>query len=160
MTDEWFNNLEDLIRWEMAVNKGANTSFTKGYLVKICEKYCLNSFSEKMTKSEMTEEIIKKVGIERLYNDYKNEAFGIKLGKWKNKFNLTPSQLDKMAKCGFIKFAYKKHEKVFTGTYADVKYFEAKEYFDYTVEQVEKWKEDNIRGYKKRKVEKNMVKYD
>ena len=56
-----------------------------------------------------------------------------------------------MVKCKFLLFpSYKKTEKILPGTYVSVQYYEAEPFFNVTVEEVEEWKANNIRGYIKR----------
>lgn len=149
---EWFKTLEEFVYWELTVNKGSHTQITKKDMAALFNNvYPDIKVTAEMSKQYMLDEILKKYSLTEIY-DMHPEKFGIKPSIWKYKFNLTDSQRKKMEKEGYLLFpAYTSYERVFTGTYADVQYYQAKSYFTYTLEEVEKWKEENIRGYKKRK---------
>lgn len=153
MESKWFNTLEEFVKWELRVNKGSDTRFTKDFILEIYKDlYPEEKIKSNITKDFLIDEILKKRTLLEIYNDYKDE-FGIKPSKWIEKFNLSPSQRKKMEKEGYLlHVVYYNYEKVFTGTYANVGYYRAEDYFNYTPEEVEKWKEENIRGYKKRKL--------
>lgn len=157
MKYEWFNTLEEFVEWELRANKGTHTIFTKDKIeVMYKELYGEDSVNNSintngLTKEYMIDEILKKKSLIEIYNEHEN-MFGIKPSKWVDKFGLTKSQREKMEKEEYLfHVVYYKYEKVFTGTYTNVKYYRARDYFEHSVEEVEKWKEDNIRGYKKRK---------
>lgn len=153
MEYEWFNTLEEFVEWELRSNKGSDTRFTKDVVLKIYkELYPDAEVKINITKDFMIDEILKKRSSIDIYEEYKEQSFGIKPSKWINKFVLTPGQCKKMEKEGYLlHVVYYNYEKVFTGTYADVSYYRAEDYFNHTLEEVEKWKENNIRGYIKRK---------
>jgi hypothetical protein len=150
---EWFNTLEEFIEWEIKTNKGSSTTFRKETLIDIFKEcYPNEKVKSTMTKGDMLSEILKKKSLLDIYEEYKYDAFGIKPYNWIEKFGLTPSYRKKMEKEEFLLHVmYYSYEKVFTGTYANVPYYRAEDYFNHTEEEDEKWKEDNIRGYKKRK---------
>ena len=149
---EWFDTLEDFVKWELRVNKGSNTRFTRDAIIDMFkELYPDIEVKSSMTKDYLIDEILKVKSPQEIYNEHKDE-FGIKPSKWIRKFGLTPHQRKKMEQEGYLlHVAYYSYEKVFTGTYANVPYYRAKDYFNHTAEEVEAWKEANIRGYKKRK---------
>lgn len=161
MEYEWFNTLEEFIEWEIKANKGSSTTFRKETLIDIFKEcYPEEKVKNTMTKEAMLNEILKKKSLLDIYEEYKYDTFGIKPYHWIEKFGLTPSHRKKMEKEGYLLHVMcYSYEKVFTGTYANVPYYRAEDYFNYTVDEVEKWKEDNIRGYKKRKeqVSENQI---
>jgi len=157
MEYEWFQTLDEFVEWELRVNKGSDTLFTKDVIKNMyTEIYPDQKIPSHATKDYLIDEILKVKSLLSIYEEYK-EKFGIKSSKWIQKFNLTPSQRKKMEKEKFLlHVVYYNHEKVFTGTYADVAYYRAEDYFCYTVEEVEKWKEENIRGYHNRKLKSQL----
>lgn len=157
MEYEWFNTLEEFVEWELKVNKGSDTRFTKHVIMEIYQEvYPDKKVPSQATKEQLIDEILKKKSLLEIYEEHKQD-FGIKPSKWIAKFNLTPSQRKKMEKEGFLlHVSYYNYEKVFTGTYADVPYYRAEDYFRHTVEEVERWKEENIRGYRSRKLKEQQ----
>lgn len=152
MEYKWFNTLEEFVEWELRANKGSDTRFTKDVILEMYkELYPKGKIKSNLTKDFMIDEILKKRTLLDIYNQYRDSEFGIKPSRWIYKFKLNPSQRKKMEKEDYLlHVVYYNYEKVFTGTYADVPYYRAEDYFKYSPEEVEKWKEENIRGYKKK----------
>ncbi len=86
------------------------------------------------------------------YNKFKHAAYGIHPSVFNDKFNVTKYQREKMVKTGFIEIMYYQYNKLMPGIYSDVPYYSAEQYFSLKVEDVEKWKQENIRGYKEKTV--------
>jgi hypothetical protein len=149
MKYDWFNSLEDFINWDIRANKGTQTYFTRNRIETLYkELYPDTSIKTTFTKDYMIDEIIKKKSLLEIYNEYKEVTFGIKPSKWIDKFNLTSHQRKKMEGQGYLlHVVYYNYEKVFTGTYASVPYYRAEDYFSHTIDDVERWKQENIRGY-------------
>ena len=153
MQYKWFDTLEDFVIWELKANKGSDKNqFLKSKIEEMFLTLYPDIKTSGLTKDYMVDEILKKKSYLEIYNEFKDEKFGIKPSKWRDKFNITASQMKKMVNDGYLlNPTYTNHEKVFTGTYSDVQYYRAEDYFNYTAEEVEIWKEENIRGYKTRK---------
>ena len=151
MSYDWFRDLKTLVEWELDANWGTDTPFPKPYLTEWFKKLYPDKPYSKLTKSDMIRDILKKENWYDIYNKFKDSNFGIKPYHWKQKYNLTDYQMKKMVKCKFLLFpSYKKTEKILPGTYVSVQYYEAEPFFNVTVEEVEEWKANNIRGYIKR----------
>ncbi|EKQ50283.1 MULTISPECIES: hypothetical protein [unclassified Clostridium] len=84
-----------------------------------------------------------------LYNKYKHAAYGIHPSIFNNKFNVTKYQREKMVKTGFLEIMYYQYDKIMPGIHSNVPYYSAEQYFSLTIEDIEIWKQKNIRGYKK-----------
>ncbi|WP_160688286.1 hypothetical protein [Clostridium sp. C2-6-12] len=153
MNYKWFNTLDEFVEWEMRVNKGSKTQITRDVIISMYKELYPNSVvKNSTTKDFMIDEILKKKSLKEIYEERKEFDFGIKPYHWKCKFKLSSSQMKKMIEKGYLLHeVYSVYEKVFTGTYANVSYYKAEDYFNTKIDEVEKWKEDNIRGYKKRK---------
>lgn len=123
MEREWFQTLEEFVEWELRANKGSDTRFTKEKIAKMYkEVFPDRSIKSNATKEFLIDEILKVKSLLDIYEEL------------------------------LLHIVYHNYEKVFTGTYANVPYYRAEDYFHYTVEEVEQWKEENIRGYKNRKM--------
>ncbi|MDP4094882.1 MAG: hypothetical protein Q8920_16170 [Bacillota bacterium] len=152
MENKWFEILGEYVEWEMRANKGTHTKFSVNHVAEMYKKvYGEENYKNYFSKSFMIDELLKKKSLLEIYEENKDRAFGIKPGKWIEKFNLTKGQMEAMVKKGYLLHpVYKVYEKVFTGTYANVQYYRGEDYFNHTPEEVEAWKMENIRGYKKR----------
>jgi len=82
------------------------------------------------------------------YNKYKHAAYGIHPTTFNDKFNVTKYQREKMVKTGFIEMMYYQYDKIMPGIHADVPYYSAEQYFSLNIDDIETWKQENIRGYK------------
>lgn len=152
------DNFEDYVFEEMVANKGTDTFFDLPRLSNLYIDLFGEKPSYKLKKYDIVKAILEVKSPEDMYNEYKDRAFGLKRLDWMKKFGLTAHQMKKMVEQEFLLIpGFKREEKVFTGTYAEVQYYEAKNYFNYTVEEVEEWKMNNIRGYKKKKEREDGV---
>lgn len=123
----------------------------KEELFSLCEEKQIDLPKKSIKKMDLINYLVENgVSWSEFYVRWKHCTFGIHPRQVEEKFNLNKNQRKKMEDLGFLKVAYKVTTKVFTGTYADVPYYDAEQYFLLTQEEVEEWKCENIRGYKKR----------
>lgn len=126
----------------------------KEELFKLCREKGFQVPPKKTIKADLIKYLVEHgVSWSEFYVRWKHCTFGIHPTAVEEKFNLNKRQRKKMEQTGFFKIAYKVKTKVFTNTYADVPYYDAEQYFLLTVEEVEAWKLENIRGYKNRQAE-------
>ena len=121
---------------------------TKGWMVNWC-----NELGIEIKRKDTKENVINKLlqhGITWMdfYNKYKHAAYGIHPATFNNKFNVTKYQREKMVKTSFIEIMYYQYDKIMPGIHSDVPYYSAEQYFSLNIEDLEKWKKENIRGYK------------
>nr|WP_278679970.1 hypothetical protein [Clostridium paraputrificum] len=87
------------------------------------------------------------VGYLDIYNEFKDRAYGIHPSRFSNKFKVNNYQRKKMIETNFIKVAYYKDEEIYPGRYEKVPFFNPKWYFNITINDIETWRADNIKGY-------------
>lgn len=121
---------------------------TKEWMVNWCNELKIE-IKSRDTKDIVIDKLLKH-GITwgDFYNKYKHVAYGIHPSVFNDKFNVTKYQREKMVKTGLIEIMYYQNDKLMPGIYSDVPYYSAEQYFSLKVEDIEKWKQENIRGYK------------
>lgn len=121
-------------------------------LVSWCEELGMESINKRATRKELIQALYG-AGItnKQIFDRFKGKAFGLEPSYYTDAFKLSAPHRKKMGEAGFLKINYTVNTKVFTGTYADVPYYDPEQFFTLTAEDIERWKDDNIRGYKKRK---------
>ena len=82
-----------------------------------------------------------------IYNRFKDIAYGIHPSRFSNKFKVNNYQRKKMIETNFIEVAYYKNEKIYPGRYEKVPFFNPEWYFNTTIDDIEIWRADNIKGY-------------
>jgi hypothetical protein len=145
-----YKNLDNFIE-DQIQHSDTYSGVNREELFNLCEELGIKSPPKKTLKMDLVYYLIENgVTWRQLYDRYKSYAFGIHPSYVEEKFNLNKSQRKKMEDLGFLEVAYKVRTKVFTATYADVSYYSAEQFFNLTIEDVEKWKCENIRGYRKK----------
>lgn len=91
-----------------------------------------------------------------IYNEFKDMAYGIHPSRFTNKFGINKYQKKKMEETGFIKIAYKKAEKIMPGIYGAVPYYDPEWYFNINIEDIEKWRCENIKGYEAKQLKMEL----
>jgi hypothetical protein len=139
-----YDNINDYVEYCTRIR----TYPTKEWLVNWCNELEIKS---KDTRNIVIDKLLKH-GITWMdfYNKYKYSAYGIHPATFNDKFNVTKYQREKMVKTGFIEIMYYQYDKIMPGIHADVPYYSAEQYFSLTTEDVEAWKQENIRGYKEK----------
>ncbi|MFQ8921941.1 MAG: hypothetical protein ACLR60_08610 [Clostridium paraputrificum] len=82
-----------------------------------------------------------------IYNRFKDIAYGIHPSRFSNKFKVNNYQRKKMIETNFIEVAYYKNEEIYPGRYEKVPFFNPEWYFNTTIDDIEIWRADNIKGY-------------
>ncbi|MGL4742294.1 MAG: hypothetical protein ACRC41_16120 [Sarcina sp.] len=101
-------------------------------------------------KNNLYEMLMKHTTHYKLYMRFRDSAFGVPSHWYEEKFGINKSQRKKMLDTGFIKIRYSIEAKVFTGTYADVPYVDAHQFYHMTQDKIDAWREKNIRGFKRK----------
>lgn len=82
-----------------------------------------------------------------IYNRFKDIAYGIHPSRFSNKFKVNNYQRKKMIETNFIEVSYYKDEEIYPGRYEKVPFFNPEWYFNTTIDDIEIWRADNIKGY-------------
>ncbi|MFQ8922577.1 MAG: hypothetical protein ACLR60_11835 [Clostridium paraputrificum] len=82
-----------------------------------------------------------------MYNRFKDKVYGIHPSRFSNKFKVNNYQRKKMIETNFIEVAYYKDEEIYPGRYEKVPFFNPEWYFNTTIDDIEIWRADNIKGY-------------
>lgn len=125
---------------------------TKEWLVNWCNELEIK-IKNKDTKDIVIDKLLEH-GIKWIdfYNKYKHSAYGIHPSTLNDKFNVTKYQREKMVKTGFLEIMYYQYDKIMPGIHADVPYYSPEQYFKLNLQDIEAWKQENIRGYKEKKL--------
>lgn len=125
---------------------------TKEWLVNWCNELEIK-IKSKDTKDIVIDKLLEH-GITWMdfYNKYKHSAYGIHPATFNDKFNVTKYQREKMVKTGFLEIMYYQYDKIMPGIHSDVPYYSPEQYFNLDLKDIEVWKQENIRGYKEKKL--------
>ena len=110
----------------------------------------LGNLNDEYTSLEI-KDILLREGVTYLdfYNRFKDRAYGIHPSRFDNRFKINPYQRRKMIEIGFIKVAYYKNEEIYPGRFEKVPFFDAEQYFNLNINDIEDWRINNIKGYGK-----------
>ncbi len=129
-----------------------NVEITKDDLIKWCEEIGLDRPKVKDTKIDIANNLLKNgIAYLEFYERFSYKAYGIHPSRFSNKFEVNQYQRKKMESTGFIDILYSKNEKIFTGRYGNVPYYNPKWYFSISQKDIEKWRYKHIKGYEKNK---------
>lgn len=132
----------------ISIDYNNKSRLDKECLINYCKELGIQVKSKDL-KTDLYNKLMEKTTPYKIYLKFRDCAFGIPSHMYEKKFELKKTQRKKMLACGFLKIRYKVDTKVFTNTYADVPYCDAKQFFELTQVDIDTWREKNIKGFKK-----------
>ena len=151
-------------RFLQYIEEQTKVEFTAKLNINIMKKDILllaERFGVVVSKKDLRLEILDKLlasGVTYLdiYNDFKDRAYGIHPSRFSNKFKVNNYQRKKMIETNFIEVAYYKNEKIYPGRYEKVPFFNPEWYFNTTIDDIEIWRADNIKGYNNKQLKMEL----
>jgi len=137
---------------EILLSDRRRIEITRDNLIKWCEEVGLEKPKGKDTRVDIANNLLKNgITYVNFYERFKYKSYGIHPSRFSNKFKVNQYQRKKMESTGFIDILYSKNEKIFTGRYGNVPYYNPKWYFSISQKDIEKWRYKHIKGYEKNK---------
>lgn len=142
--------LLEYINEQTYIELSKEDNITREELNKWCKELEIDELNNNNSTLKYIEHLNSKgISFIDFYNRFKHKAYGIHPSRFSNKFKVNNYQRKKMIDTNFINIAYYKDEEIFPGRIEKVPFFNPEWYFNIELDDIEKWRIENIKGYGK-----------